>query len=84
MIRAKYIRYPNLVHAIENRYMFYNRTLDYIEQGVKEGNVFVIAPLGDLDIGRTEMDKDKLKKGYEEGYFVAEGLHDRMMEFLEG
>lgn len=83
MIRAKYIRYPNLVKAIENRFSFYNRTLEYIEQGVKDGTIFAIAPMGNLDIGRTEMNKDKLKKGYEEGYFVAEGLKDRMFEFLE-
>ncbi len=83
VIRAKYIRYPNLVKAVENRYVFYNRTLDYINKGVEDGTVFVIAPLGDLDIRRTEMDKEKLRKAYEEGYFVAEGLIDRMMEFLE-
>ena len=46
------------------------------------GRAFVIAPMGPLDIGRTEKDPDKLKKAYEEGYFVAEGLGKKLQAFL--
>lgn len=83
MIRAKYHRYPKLIEAVEKRYIFYNESLKFIEEGMKNGTVFVIAPMGDLNIGRTEKNKVKLRKAYEEGYFVAEGLSARMQAFLD-
>jgi len=83
LIKAKYHRYPNMVEAMGRRHINYNDALDYIADGVAGGSVFVIAPMGSLDIGRTEMNRDKLKKAYEEGYFVAEGLSKRMAEFMK-
>ena len=53
-----------------------------VGEGVAEGRIFVIAPMGPLDIGRTELNKDKLRKAYEEGYYVTEGLSKKMKEFL--
>lgn len=82
-IKAKYSRYPNLVKAIAERNKVYNETLDYIDKVRKEGRLFIISPIGSLDIGRVEMDRIKLKKAYEEGYFVAEGLEQKLRTFLE-
>ena len=82
-LRAKYRRYPNMLKALSDRNRNYNATLDYIGEAVTKGTAFVIAPMGSLDIGLTEMNKDKLKKAYEEGYFVAEGLSEKLAEFLK-
>lgn len=83
VIRAKYRRYPNMVEAMAERFHVYNDTLDYIADGVAKGSIFVIAPMGPLDIGRTETNKDKLKKAYEEGYYVTEGLSQKLKNFME-
>ena len=83
MLWLKYRKYPKLIEAMAQRNRIYNETLDYIRQEEEKGNVFVIAPLGDLGIGRAEMNKPKLRKGYEEGYYVAEGLYRKMMAYLE-
>ena len=61
-----------------------------IVQGIMElidaeealGHCFVIAPMGPLHIGRTEKNVEKLTKAYREGYFVAEGLGDKLAEYL--
>jgi len=82
VLKAKYSRYPKMLEAIKNRSRVYNETLDYIGEGVAEGRIFVIAPMGPLDIGRTELNKDKLRKAYEEGYYVTEGMSKKMKEFL--
>lgn len=83
VIAAKYRKYPEMVDAMKHRDELYNETMDYIDEGVEEGTIFRIAPMGDLDIGRLEKDPAKLKKSYLEGYYVAEGLGARLAEFLE-
>ncbi|MDD5922410.1 MAG: patatin family protein [Eubacteriales bacterium] len=81
-LRLKYRRYPKLIEAMEKRSSVYNETLDFIRQKESEGSVFVIAPLGKIDIGRMEMDRDKLRKTYNEGYYTAEGFGAKLQSFL--
>lgn len=83
LMKLKYGRYPNLIRALSQRAERYNLTLQRIAEEEKAGRVFVIAPMGSLEIGRTERDPAKLKKGYQEGYYVAEGLYDRLKAFLQ-
>ena len=59
IFKLKYRKYPNLVNAIENRYKMYNNTLDFIEEKVKTGEVFVIQPKEPVHISRVEKDKTK-------------------------
>lgn len=82
LVRAKYRRYPKMVEALERRAQVYNETLDYIQDGVSRGTIFAVAPMGDLGIARTEKDPNKLRKGYEEGFFVMEGLMEKMKAYL--
>lgn len=82
MMKAKYRAYPKMVEAYMHRYETYNKSLELVAKEEAAGRAFVIAPLGPLDIGRTERDKEKLRKAYQEGYFVAEGLGDRLKAFL--
>ena len=83
ILHTKYRRYPMMLDALANRNKVYNQTLDHIGDAVAAGKAFVIAPMGPLDIKRTEMNRDKLKKAYEEGYFVAEGLAEKLKNFME-
>lgn len=81
-VKIKYRKFPKMVEALERRAESYNEDMDYIEQGVENGTIFRIAPMGDLNIGRLEKNHEKLRKAYQEGYYVAEGLGKKLEEFL--
>jgi len=83
MLKLKYRTYPQMTEACRNRWKTYNASLELVASEEKEGRAFVIAPMGDLDIGRTEKDPVKLKKAYQEGYYVAEGLGEKLKGFME-
>lgn len=83
LIKAKYKDYPKLIEALKRRHTVYNETLEYIDEEEKKGNVFVIAPVKDLGVGRLEKDRSKLKNAYLEGYYVTESYGDKLKEFLE-
>ncbi len=83
LMKLKYSKYPGLVRALRNRHLAYNETLDLLAREEAAGRAFVIAPVGPLDIGRTEKDREKLEKAYKEGYYVAEAMHEKMMAYLE-
>lgn len=83
LIKAKYKDYPKLIEALKRRHTVYNETLEYIDEEEKKGNVFVIAPVKDLGVGRLEKDRNKLKNAYLEGYYVTESYGDKLKEFLD-
>ena len=83
VIAMKYRKYPEMVEALRHRSEVYNETMDYIDAGVEAGTIFRIAPMGELEVGRLEKDAGKLRKAYLEGYYVAEGLGEKLEEFLK-
>ena len=82
IFKLKYRKYPNLVNAIENRYKMYNNTLDFIEEKVKTGEVFVIQPKEPVHISRVEKDKTKLKELYDKGYNDAKKCYEDLIKFI--
>lgn len=82
LLKLKYGRYPGLIRALQQRHQKYNETLELIRREEEAGRAFVIAPMGDLDIGRTERNMEKLKKAYQEGYYVTESLGKRLEAYL--
>jgi len=82
LMKIRYRKYPAMVDAYVHRYQTYNEELDFVAAEEAAGRAFVIAPMGDLPIGRTEKDVKKLKKAYDEGYYVAEGLGQKLKAFL--
>lgn len=83
IFKLKYRKYPNLVNAIENRYKMYNNTLDFIEEKVKTGEVFVIQPKEPVHISRVEKDKTKLKELYDKGYNDAKECYEDLIKFIK-
>ena len=81
VIRARYHNYPEMIKAMQYRYLAYNETMDYIDEGVEKGTILRIAPVKDLGIGRLEKDKTKIRLAYEEGYFVAEAMGEQLKTF---
>ncbi len=83
LIRSLYRRYPNLVKGMEDRHIRYNETLEYLEQGEKEGRIFIIRPNRKVEVGRVEKNREKLTELYEEGYEDARARWEALCRFLE-
>lgn len=82
IIKIKYKKYPNLIKAMNERHINYNRTLEYIENQEKKGNVFVIRPEKPVKVGRVEKDKEKLTELYNIGYEDAVKNYEKLKEFM--
>lgn len=82
IIKLKYKKYPNLIKAIEQRHIVYNRTLEYIENQRKAGNIYVIRPEKPVKIGRLEKSKEKLDELYNIGIEDAKRSFEGLKEFL--
>lgn len=83
LLKLKYNNYPHLIKAIENRYKYYNDTLDFIEKLEKDGKAIVIRPTAKLEIDRFEKSSEKLHKVYKEGYRDVESHYNKIIEFAK-
>lgn len=83
LIKARYKKYPKVYELMKNRHIEYNRTLDYLQAQVKNGNAFLIQPRHKSDVGRIEKNRDKLQALYQEGYEEAAACYDELMAYLE-
>lgn len=70
-MRAAYTRvlkdYPNMIAALDNRYIVYNESLALCDRLQKEGRAVVIAPEYALPVDKFGTDKEKLEHCYYEG-----------------
>ena len=65
--KMMYREYPEFVNAMAHRHEVYNAELAAVEQGVADGDVFVLRPSVDLEVSRTEHSVKKLRQLYELG-----------------
>ncbi|MBQ3664491.1 MAG: patatin family protein [Lachnospiraceae bacterium] len=82
VIRMKYREYPGLIKALEKRHIEYNRTIEYVKNQEKNGNVYVIRPSKPITIGRLENDKNRLTMLYHQGYKEAKADWQNILDFL--
>lgn len=83
LMKLRYARYPKVYELMKHRHTEYNRTLDYLEEQVKNGQAFVIRPKRASSVGRVEKDRSRLKALYEEGYRDAEACFGALAEYLK-
>ena len=67
IIRLKYKKYPNLVKAINNRYLDYNKSIEKVINLKNNQQIFVISPSQTLKMKRMEKNIQKLNEMYELG-----------------
>ena len=77
-----YKSYPNLVRTIFKRSFEYNKTMNYLDQLEKRGEIFILRPQV-TPVSRLERNKETLHAFYEHGYHYMERKFDEMMEYLE-
>ena len=67
LLKKAFKEYPNLQHALENRHIVYNETLNRIEQLEREGRIFVIRPSKPIACAMIEKDPNHLQEIYDIG-----------------
>ncbi|MEN2259202.1 patatin family protein [Paraclostridium benzoelyticum] len=83
IVNKKYKKYPNLVKAIENRHLNYNKSLNLVNKLEKDGDVLVIRPKNPVNVSQIEKNAKKLTALYEEGYDNAKELYDKILDFIK-
>lgn len=78
-----FCKYPAIADAMARRHKMYNAELDYIEAEKKKGNTFLIYPEMKLNIGRAEMDIEKMDMVYNMGRKKGEQILDEVINFLK-
>ena len=64
-------RHPAVGNALKTRHVWYNEALDYINERVKSGAAFLIAPEKPLEISRLCHDPEQMQRVYDEGRKTA-------------
>ena len=77
-----YRKYPAFVEAMKERYQHYNDTMDEIDRLEEAGEILVIRPSCDPDIGRMDKRPEKVMSVYQLGYADAQAKMEAVREFL--
>lgn len=83
LLRRFYWRYPSFCEATERVPAEYDATRKKLEQQMKSGETFVIAPQTPVDISSMEKDTDKLYELYVRGRTDAEHALPALQAYLE-
>ena len=70
-IKRAYKSYPNLIRTIFRRSFEYNKTMNYLDQLEKRGEIFILRPQV-KPVSRLERNKETLHAFYEHGYKYTE------------
>lgn len=82
MAKLVYRKYPNFVNAMLNRHTSYNNTVERILEMEKSGEVFVIRPSENLNIGRLEKDPAEIERVYNIGRADAVATIEKLKNWL--
>ena len=82
-IKRKYKKYPNLVRAIENRHINYNKSLDLVKKLEENNDALVIRPKSVVKVSQVEKNYDKLYNLYMDGYNDAKESYNKILNFIE-
>lgn len=78
-----YSKYPEFILALKNRYAVYNKTIKYIEEQEKQGNIIVLRPSRFVKVGRMERNVEAIKEMYELGKSDANRMLQEISLFLK-
>lgn len=84
LFRMFYPKYPKVAELMAQRHEMYNAELQYIEEQERAGNILAIYPDHPLNIGRTELNEEKLRAIYQHGQEKGKRMLDKVKEFLQG
>jgi predicted patatin/cPLA2 family phospholipase len=82
LCKRKYADYPQLISALENRYIIYNKTMDYIYELDKNGDIFVMRPTLP-PVSRFEKSVEKLNDFYIHGYEDGKKHYTPLLKYIK-
>ena len=72
--RFVYRQYPRLRLALSRRHEVYNQQIELVNRLEAEGKIVCIRPIRPLEVGRMEIDVEKLERLYQEGFDLGEAF----------
>lgn len=75
-------RHKAIAEAMCRRHEMYNAQLRLVDEGVRRGDTFVIAPDAPLPIGRLSTDRQKIRHVYDIGRQIAQRCLPRLIGFV--
>ena len=76
-------RYPEMIKAMDQRYLMYNRELEFVRQAEQEGRCLVIRPDEKLPIGHISHNPEEMRRVYDIGRRKGEEMIERIKAFYE-
>lgn len=83
LAKLVYGKYPNLVEAINTRYIRYNESLDKIIDLENKKEIFVFRPSRKVEMGRIEKNPEKLQEMYDLGISDANKALKELRNYLK-
>ena len=83
LAKLKYKKYPNLINAINNRYLNYNTAVEKVIDAENKKEIFVIRPSRIVKIKRVEKNKEKLQEMYDLGVEDCNAKLKDLIKYLE-
>ena len=81
LMRLSLREHPQFVKAMSERYIMYNRQLEFVAQAEKEGRCLVIRPDEKIPIGHISHNPEQMRRVYEIGRQVGERYIEKIKEF---
>ena len=81
LMRLSLREHPQFLKAMSERYIMYNRQLEFVAQAEKEGRCLVIRPDEKIPIGHISHDPEQMRRVYEIGRQVGERYIEKIKEF---
>lgn len=82
LMRLSLKKYPNMIKAMDNRHIMYNKELSYVYQAESTGRALVIRPEAPLPIGHISHNPDQMQRVYEIGRTTGMKYIERIKAFF--
>ena len=82
LMRLSLRKYPNMIEAMNNRHIMYNKELSYVYQAESTGRALVIRPEVPLPIGHISHNPDEMQRVYEIGRTTGMKYIERIKAFF--
>jgi len=83
LMRIGLRRYPEMIQAMDRRYLMYNRELEFVRQAEREGRCLVIRPDEKLPTGHISHDPEEMKRVYQIGREMGDRYIERIKAFYQ-
>ena len=83
LMRIGLRHYPEMIQAMDRRYLMYNHELEFVHQAEREGRCLVIRPDEKLPIGHISHDPEEMKRVYQIGREMGDRYIERIKAFYQ-